>query len=90
MKETASVENAELDDQLVAQEDDSLWTDLARDAYASSQDYFNSSLRKEFEDATAHTVPKKTIKAPIEFLCRYYHRKLDFVPETTKNLLSPV
>ena len=54
MRETASTENADLDAQVEMQEGDSLWTELARDAYRSSQDYFNSSLRKEFEDATAH------------------------------------
>lgn len=54
MKESAPLENADLEGQIEAQENDSLWTSMARDAYQSSQDYFNSSLRKEFEDATAH------------------------------------
>lgn len=54
MSDGAPTENADLDGQVAAQEGDKLWTDLARDAYRSSQDYFNSSLRREFEDATAH------------------------------------
>lgn len=33
---------------------EALWTKLARDAYESSQTYFDSSLRKEFEAAMAH------------------------------------
>ena len=54
MKEGPATENADLQDQVDAQGDDSLWTRMARDAYTSSQDYFNTSLRKEFEDAIAH------------------------------------
>ena len=54
MREGAATENAKLKGEVEDHAGDKLWTDLARDAYTSSQDYFNSSLRREFEDAIAH------------------------------------
>ncbi len=54
MKNEPSTENADLLGQVQDQENDAVWTELARDAYRSSQDYFNSSLRRDFESATAH------------------------------------
>lgn len=54
MRDQPATENYDLQAESEAQQGDSLWTSLARDAYRSSEDYFNSSLRREFEASTAH------------------------------------
>ena len=54
MRDSPATENANLESQKSEQGDQTLWTNLSRDAYESSQDYFNSSLRREFEDSQAH------------------------------------
>jgi len=53
MRVCAATENATLESQAADQRDDAVWTNLARDSYTSSQDNFNSSLRREFEAAQA-------------------------------------
>ena len=54
MRNQPATENAEVtgdrDDlatQVLDQDDDSLWTGLARDAYQSSEDFYKMTLRRE-------------------------------------------
>lgn len=54
MRESAATENAAMEGNQQETQDDNLWIRMARDAYQTSQDYFNSSLRREFEDSQAH------------------------------------
>ena len=54
MRDQPATENSTLAAQAIDQQGDAIWTNLARDAYTSSQDYFNSSLRREFEASQSH------------------------------------